>query len=143
MSRTAFQEILSRPSQEVLCFISLLLISGCAATYEVIDVIDLSPPRRVQAERHVNQVTVHWRAGSERHVEKFSGYLLFTATHSLASIPVRELPSPIVLPDTSTTYSFLSTDTVKLFIHLRSRAGTRQISLPSLPEVIVPGKPAR
>jgi hypothetical protein len=121
----------------IFTLILFILLTGCAARYQVLDVIDLSPPRQVQAERHGGQITVRWRAGAERQAKEFSGYLLYVARYSLVTTPAQELPSPVVLPDTSTTYFFLSTDSAKLFIHLRSRAGARKISLPSLPEVIV------
>jgi hypothetical protein len=113
------------------------LATGCSAGYQVRDVIDLPPPRRVQAERLGGKVTVRWQAGLERRAMNFSGYLLFMATRSLITTPVHELPPPLVLPDTSTAYSFPSAETDALFIHLRSRAGNRAVSLPSLPEVIV------
>jgi hypothetical protein len=103
-------------------------------------VIELPPPRQVQAERRDNQIKIRWRAGREQQMPQFSGYQLFIAKRSLVNMPVRNLPSAIALPDTATSFSFASTDTVKLFIHLRSRAGKYKISLPSLPEVMVPPK---
>lgn len=113
------------------------LAIGCSASYQVRDVIDLPPPRHVRAERLGKNVTVRWQAGLERRAMNFSGYLLFMATHSLINTPVHELPPPVVLPDTSTAYSFPFAKSGTLFIHLRSRAGKRTVSLPSLPEVIV------
>ncbi len=117
-----------------------VLIFGCAASFQVIDVIDLPPPRQVEAERRGGQITIRWQAGSERRHAQFSGYKLFMATHSLATTPVRELPQPYCLPDTATTFSFATTDTARLFIHIRSCAGKSKFSLPSLPEMVVPGK---
>ncbi len=122
----------------VICF--YVLVAGCAASYQVLDVIDLPPPRQVQVERHGDQITIRWQAGAEHKQMHFSGYKLFIATRSLATTPVRELPAPIMLPDTATMFFYSSTDTARLFIHLRSCAGKRKISLPSLPEVVVPGK---
>jgi hypothetical protein len=117
-----------------------VLFFGCAASYQVIDVIDLPPPRQVEAERGGDQITIRWRAGSERRHAQFSGYKLFVATRSLATTPVQELPPPFWLPGTATAFSFAVTDTVRLFIHIRSCAGKSKFSLPSLPEIIVPGK---
>jgi hypothetical protein len=119
------------------------LLAGCAASYQVIDVIDLPPPRQVQAERHGDQITIRWQAGPERQQAQFSGYKLFITTRSLATTPVQELPSPFWLPGTATTFSFAAKDTASLFIHIRSCAGKNKFSLPSLPEVIVPGKRQR
>lgn len=128
-----------RPPIAVFLFAIFL---GCAASssYKIIDVIDLPPPRQVQAERHGDQVIIRWQTGPERRLVRFSGYKLFMAKHSLATTPVQELPAPIDLADTDTTFAFVSTDTVKLFLHLRSSLGGQNLSLPSLPEVIVPGK---
>jgi hypothetical protein len=44
------------------------------------------------------------------------------------------------LPDTATTFSLATADTTRLFLHIRSCVGKRKVSLPSLPEVIVPEK---
>jgi hypothetical protein len=123
---------------QYVCF--CLLLAGCAASYQVLDVIDLSPPREVRAEREGDRVTIRWQPGVERRQKQFSGYKIFVAAKSLATTPALALPAPITLPDTVTTFSFASKDTARLFIHLRSCAGKRQISLPSLPEVIVPGR---
>ncbi len=117
-----------------------MLLAGCGASYQVIDVIDLPPPQQVHAERRGDQITIRWQTGSERRHAQFSGYKLFVATHSIATTPVQELPPPFWLPDTATIFSFTVKDTAKLFIHIRSCAGKRKFSLPSLPEVIVPGK---
>lgn len=106
----------------------------------MIDVIDLPPPRQVQAARHGDQVVISWQAGAERRHAQFSGYKLFVATRSLATTPVQELPPPFWLRDTTSTFSFAAADTARLFIHIRSCAGKSKFSLPSLPEVIVPGK---
>ncbi|MCI0697661.1 hypothetical protein L0337_37390 [candidate division KSB1 bacterium] len=125
---------------KIQCVCFCLLLAGCAASYQVIDVIDLPPPRQVQAERRGDQITIRWQAGSERRHAQFSGYKLFVATQSLATTPVQELPPPFWLPDTATTFTFAVKDTAKLFIHIRSYAGKQKLSLPSLPEVIVPGK---
>jgi hypothetical protein len=116
------------------------VLAGCAASYQVMDVIDLPPPRQVQAERRGDQITIRWQAGSERRHAQFSGYKLFVAARSLATMPVQELPPPFWLPDTATTFSFAVKNTAKLFIHIRSCAGKSKFSLPSLPEVIVPEK---
>ncbi len=120
--------------------ISLCILAGCASSYQVIDVIDLPPPRQVETERRGDQIVIRWQAGSERRHAQFSGYKLFVATHSLATTPVQELPPPFWLPGTSTTFSFATTDTARLFIHIRSCAGKSKFSLPSLPELIVPGR---
>lgn len=122
-----------------MCKLGVLLL-GCGASYQVIDVIELPPPLQVEAERRGDQITIRWQAGAERRHVQFSGYKLFVATRSLATTPVPELPPPFWLPDTATTFSFAVKDTAKLFIHIRSYAGKQKLSLPSLPEVIVPGK---
>ena len=125
---------------KIQCVCFCLLLAGCATSYQIIDVIDLPPPRQVQAARQDNQITVHWQAGSERQHAQFSGYKLFVAKHSLATTPLKELPPAFWLPGTVTTFSFAATDTARLFIHIRSCAGKSKFSLPSLPEVIVTGK---
>lgn len=115
-------------------------LAGCAASYQVLDVIDLPPPREVRAERHGDNVTIRWQPGAERKRREFSGYKIFVAAKSLATTAVQELPAPVTLPDSATTLSFAAKDTAQLFIHVRSCAGKTKLSLPSLPEVIVPGK---
>jgi hypothetical protein len=130
----------TRSSLSRLIIYICALLAGCATSYQVIDVIDLPPPRQVEAVRRGDQITIRWQAGSERRHAQFSGYKLFAATRSLATTPVQNLPPPFWLPDTATTFSFAVKDTARLFIHIRSCAGKQKLSLPSLPEVVVPGK---
>jgi hypothetical protein len=117
-----------------------IFLIGCASSYQVIGVIDLPPPQQVQAERRSDQIIVRWRPGLERRQPHFSGYKLFMAPHSLATTPAQELPPPIALPDNATTFSLAAGDATRLFLHIRSCVGKRKVSLPSLPEVIVPEK---
>jgi hypothetical protein len=112
-----------------------VLIFGCTASLQVIDVLDLPPPTQVRAARRNGQVTVRWRPGAEQKHPQFTGYKLFVAKRSLAATPVAELPPALSLPDTATAFSFAAPDTATLFIHLRSCAGKHKLSLPSLPEV--------
>jgi hypothetical protein len=116
---------------------------GCASSYQVIDFIDLPPPQGVRAERRGDQIIIHWLPGRERRQPQFSGYKLFVATHSLATTPVQELPPALALFKADTAFSFATVDTTTLFLHIRSCLGKQKISLPSLPEVMVPGKSIR
>lgn len=117
-----------------------LFLVGCATSaYFILDVIDLPPPQNVQAVRHGEQIIVSWQAGRERGRAAFAGYKLFFAQHSLATTAVHELPPPILLNATDTSFALAAVDTAKLFLHMRSYLDQQRISLPSLPEVIVPG----
>ncbi|MCG3120106.1 MAG: hypothetical protein ALAOOOJD_02726 [bacterium] len=120
----------------VLC----CLAASCSAPYQIVDVIDLPPPQQVQAERRGEQIIIRWQPGRERRRLQFVGYKLFVASSSLATTPVQELPAPIALAATDTIFVLTTTDTTRLFLHIRSSLGRHMMSLPSLPEVIVPGK---
>lgn len=120
----------------VLC----CLAASCSAPYQIVDVIDLPPPQQVQAERRGEQIFIRWQPGRERRRLQFAGYKLFVASSSLATTPVQELPAPIALAATDTIFVLTTTDTTRLFLHIRSSLGRHMMSLPSLPEVIVPGK---
>lgn len=115
-----------------------IFLAGCATAYFVLDIIDLPPPQNVRAARYGEQITINWQPGRERRRALFSGYKLFFARHSLATTPVHELPPPILLSATDTTFTLVMVDTAKLFLHIRSYLDRQRISLPSLPEVIVP-----
>lgn len=116
-----------------------LLLTGCTTSYFVLDIIDLPPPQNVRAERRGEQIVINWQPGRERRRATLAGYKLFTARHSLATTPVHELPPPILLSATDTTFILAPADSAKLFLHIRSYLDRHKISLPSLPEVIVPG----
>lgn len=130
------KKLLQRTFKIVLC----CLVASCSAPYQIVDVIDLPPPQHVQAERQGEQIIVRWQPGRERRRPQFSGYKLFWAPHSLATTPVQELPAPLALPAVDTVLVLTATDTTQLFLHIRSGLGKHLMSLPSLPEVIVPGK---
>lgn len=120
-----------------------IFFAGCAASYFVLDIIDLPPPQNVRAVRYGGQIIINWQPGRERRRPLFTGYKLFFARHSLAATPVRELPPPILLSAAESTFTLATNDTTKLFLHLRSYLDRQRISLPSLPEVIVPGTSAK
>jgi len=136
---TDFGKLLNT-SQNLFKIFLCVFLAGCAASYQVLDVIDLPPPQNVRAERRGEQIIVRWQPGRERRRGQFAGYKLFIARHSLATTPVQELPPPIALPATDTILAFAAMDTAKLFLHIRSYMDRQRLSLPSLPEVIVPGK---
>lgn len=120
-----------------------ILFAGCATSYFVLDIIDLPPPQNVRAIRHDGKIIIYWQPGRERRRPLFRGYKLFFARYSLAATPVDELPPPLLLSAAESTFTLASNDTAKLFLHLRSYLDRQRISLPSLPEVIVPGTSAR
>ena len=124
-----------------ICF--CIFFAGCAASYFVLDIIDLPPPQNVRAVRYDGKIVINWQPGRERRRPLFAGYKLFFARHSLAATPVPELPPPLLLSAAESTFTLATNDTTKLFLHLRSYLDRQRISLPSLPEVIVPGNPAK
>lgn len=115
----------------------LLTLTSCVATTQVRGVLDLPPPETVRGMRENGRVTITWAAISDKPKE-FSGYLLYYAERSLANVPLAAMPAAIELPAIATQYSFAFADSLPVFVHVRSRAGTRQLSLPSLPEVALP-----
>jgi len=119
-----------------LSLISSFLFIACGASWQVYSVIKLPPPEEVKARVHDERITVEWRAGAESEVEEFSGYYLYMAHRSLSTVPLEEMPQPIAVPPGVTEYSFAMTDSLPLFIHVRSRIGRRKLSLPSLPELV-------
>lgn len=123
------------------CFAVLLLtFASCATTVQVRGVLDLPPPENVRGVREDGRVTISWEAISGK-PNDFTGYLLYYAERSLANVPLNALPEAIELPAIATQYSFSFADSLPVFVHVRSRAGMWQLSLPSLPEVALP--PAR
>jgi len=82
-------------------------------------------------------VTITWEAISGK-PKDFSDYLLYYATRSLANAPLAAMPNAVELPALATEYNFAFSDSLPVFIHLRSRAGRAQVSLPSAPEVALP-----
>ncbi len=116
----------------------MLILTGCVSTLQVRDLIDLPPPQNVRAMRQHHDITVTWQAPAAGKQLAFSGYLLYFAPRSLATTPLAQLPSPLELAPQLSQFTFAVADSSAIFIHLRTRAGRKHVSLPSLPEVIVP-----
>ncbi len=115
----------------------LLALTSCVTTMQVRDVLDLPPPINVRGERENGRVTITWAAIAGK-PKDFSGYLLYYSERSLANVPLADLPSAVELPAIATQYSFSFADSLPVFVHVRSRAGQAQLSLPSVPEVALP-----
>lgn len=115
-----------------------ILFTNCTAPTLVRDVLDLPPPENVRGERSNGMVTITWDAASANKPPDFSGYLLYYAERSLANVSLLAMPKVVELPDLATQYSFAFADSLPVFVHLRCRAGNGQVSLPSLPEVVLP-----
>lgn len=115
-----------------------LWASACVQTVRVRDLIDLPPPSQVQAVRRQDHITVAWQAPAAGRL-KSNGYLLYYAPRSLTATAFASLPPPVELAPQLSQFTFASTDSSPVFIHMRTRAGRQNVSLPSLPEVVVPG----
>lgn len=115
----------------------VLALTSCATTTHVRGVLDLPPPENVRGTREIGRVTITWNAIAGRPKE-FTGYVLYYAERSLANVPLTAMPVAVELPAIATQYSFSFADSLPVFVHVRSRAGTWQLSLPSLPEVALP-----
>jgi hypothetical protein len=118
--------------------VTALLLMGCVQTLRVRDVIDLPPPQEVQAVREQDYVTVKWREPGALQKEDFAGYLLYFAPRSLAATPLAQLPRPLEIAPQLTQFTFALADSSPVFIHMRTRAGRKDVSLPSLPEIMLP-----
>ena len=127
---------MTKPFSLRISFAALLLTS-CATAIQVQDVIDLPPPAEVRGERIGERITIKWKTGIEVRAVDFAGYFLYFAPYSLAVTPLDEMPSPVAVPPGATEYSMAVSDSLPRFIHLRSRAGKRKLSLPSVPELAV------
>ena len=115
-----------------------MLFAHCAHTLRVRDVIALPPPQNVQASRQQDFVTVTWQAPAGGGKVDFRGYFLYHAPRSLAALPLEQMPRPVEIAPGLVQFTFALADSLPVFIHLRSREGGRYVSLPSLPEVVVP-----
>lgn len=128
---------LSHAHMEKCAAAIMLVLLGCATTIQVRDVLELPPPQNVRGVRENGRVTVTWEASAVKPKE-FSGYLLYYSERSLAYVPFATMPSAVELPALATEYSFTFSDSLPVFIQLRSRSGRDHVSLPSLPEVALP-----
>jgi len=116
----------------------LLALAGCVQTLQVRDVIDLPPPEAVRATRTQGYITVTWRIPAAAEKLAGSGYNIYVAARSLATVPLEQLPQPFIVAAQYLQFTFAFADSAPAFIQMRTRAGRRQLSLPSVPEVIVP-----
>lgn len=118
-------------------FLLLVGFAHCTSPTLVRDVLDLPPPENVRGERSKGMVTIMWEAHANQPAA-VSGYLLYYAAHSLTNVPLDAMPKVVALPTLATQYRFAFADSLPVFVHLRSRAGNGQLSLPSLPELALP-----
>ena len=131
-----FLSSLKLPANAVTLLSALAL--GCAASWQVRDVLELPPPADLRAERKGRQITISWRAYPSDEVLDFSGYLLYFASRSQARTPFDQMPPPVEIPPEATQFTLEVADSLPVFIHMRSRAGGKKISLPTVPELIMP-----
>jgi len=110
---------------------------GCSSALQVRDVIDLPPPRHVRAVQAGAEIKVSWESGVETESRDFRGYLLYVSPRSLMTVPLAAMPEPIEVQPGVTEYTITVFNSAPVFIHVRSRAGRREVSVPSLPELIV------
>ncbi|MGH7493061.1 MAG: hypothetical protein ACREOO_11770 [bacterium] len=115
-----------------------LLFVSCVQGLRFRDVIDLPPPQDVQAFRHHDSITVKWQKPGALARDDLTGYFLYFAPRSLAAISLAQLPRPIEIPPQLTLFTFAVADSSPVFIHMRTRSGRKHVSLPSMPELIVP-----
>ncbi|MFQ5602755.1 MAG: fibronectin type III domain-containing protein [bacterium] len=123
------------------CFflIATFLVNCAGSLPRVRDVTELAPPQKVQYEIQNRSVFLTWQASPHAANAHFAGYNIYIAKKSLILAPIKDLPRPIRLDKKETQYELknLQRD-AKYFIHLRSRNTKGEISLPSLPELVVP-----
>lgn len=115
------------------------LLWYCAGQYpKVKDVIELSPPQKVKAFYLNNEVKIIWQPSYHENLSNFEGYNIYYSTRSLILSSIKNLPSPIMV--NKAQHEVILHDlkeSVPYYVHVRSRDKKGNISLPSLPELIV------
>ena len=129
-----------RNKKTLLCTCLFILSSlACSSAIRISSVIDLPPPTNVRHKYGDELIKISWNAGPEQDVLNFKGYLLYFSNRSLATVPFSQLPAPVEISARTTEFNLAVSDSLPVFVHVRSRAGHRKISLPSLPELIIHG----
>jgi hypothetical protein len=119
--------------------IALALCSGCAASGpKVRDVTELAPPENVRLVIEPDRTMLVWDASYHEISPEFAGYNLYISDKSLILAPWQQLPVPVALDKQVYQYPLDDLEPEKqYFIHLRCRNQKGEISLPTLPEVVV------
>ncbi|MFQ5753739.1 MAG: fibronectin type III domain-containing protein [bacterium] len=79
-----------------------------------------------------------WQASPHESQPQFAGYNLYYAKKSLILAPIKELPTPIFLEKFQHEFTLTNLDShATYFGHIRSRNRDGDISLPSLPELLI------
>jgi hypothetical protein len=125
-----------------------LLITGCATQVRVLDITELTPPRNVTAVVLDDQVLIRWSPSLDEQRADFAGYNLYVSPASLLSTTLTHddrLPMPVVLGKVHEAALDNLEPGRRYFVQVRSRLKKGQLSVASLPEVVIeiPDSPAR
>ena len=116
-----------------------LLLTGCAQSLpKVRDITELFPPKnaRIYAENQAFRLV--WDASIDQDHPDFMGYNIYYGPKSLVLASVEDLPTPIFVAKPQNDFLFTNLDsTEEYYIHIRSANKKGDISLPSLPELVI------
>jgi len=117
-------------------FLIVAMFAGCsAAGKQLARITDLAPPQEVNFTSQGSDIILNWRPSTQEDLPNFVGYNVYVSTSSLIFTHPNNLPEPIVLGKTHKHRVAISAE--KNFIHVRSRLQNGNLSLPSLPEIII------
>ncbi len=120
-------------------FVSIVSCAGSAARLRKIT--ELAPPVSPVWSEKAGQVLLSWEKSPSESSPDFAGYNIYIAEYSLIFTSPKDLPLPVTL-ELQQKYLFSQSEQINktTFVHIRSRDVDGGVSLPSLPEIIIPAK---
>ncbi len=117
----------------------LLFLAACAGTApRVLDVTELAPPQQVRFERTGEGVVIRWKPSPHHDRAAFAGYNVYVSQRSLIFAEIAKLPEPVRVGKDSTQVLLRDlSKSATYFVHVRSRTREGDLSLPSLPELVI------
>lgn len=140
MRRRPYPRLLKTPCL-LFCWLGVsILLPGCFSHRQVIDITELTPPRKVVATVTSGEVVVRWEPSFDESRPDFAGYSVYVATRSLMNFSFAAgegLPLP---REVGQVHELVIGELIpgeRYFIQIRSRLDNGQLSVASLPEVTI------
>ncbi|MFQ5630648.1 MAG: hypothetical protein ACE5I1_17900 [bacterium] len=125
--------------QHLLPLLLLLLFTSCTHAPGILDYVSLPPPDNVQAKTTGSQVEITWEFPQMPSAHQITGFNVYLSAESLVYTALSDLPAPTLQATRDKTCILLPIPKKlrTILIHVRSKNKHGDVSLPSLPEVML------
>lgn len=127
-----------------VCGLAATILSCAAGGTALRQITELQPPQKPAFSEDGSTLVIAWEASPDELSASFDGYNLYLSNKSLMFAPVARLPEPVVLGAVHEyTLDPARNPGNAIYVQIRSRDRNGGVSLPALPEIVVPGAPEK